>query len=369
MSGVRGWCPGALRPMESGDGWITRIRPHGGRLSPSQAAGIANAARDHGNGLIDLTGRANLQIRGVTPDSHAPLIEALRALDLIDADIEAEQRRNIIVTPFADPETDGLAAKLEAALTASALPLPAKFGFAVDTGPAPVLWDIPADIRLERGADGRLILRADGCPHGAPCHSAAEALTLAGWFLAAGGAPEGRGRMAGLIARGTPPADAILTPAPALPTPVPGPVPQGMLVGLEFGQIEAEILAALAALGPLRMTPWRMLLIEGAGRVPALPGLIAEPDDPRLRLRSCTGAPGCRHAHAPTRALARQLAPHLPKGRVLHVSGCAKGCGWPRAADLTLTATPEGFDLIRGGCASDIPQPRGLPPARLPEVL
>ncbi|RMC35320.1 precorrin-3B synthase [Paracoccus alkanivorans] len=355
--------------MESGDGWITRIRPHGGRLSPVQATGIASAVREHGNGLIDLTGRANLQIRGVTPASHAPLIEALRALDLIDADIGAEQRHNVIVTPFADPETDGLAAELEAALTASALPLPSKFGFAVDTGPAPVLQDIPADIRLERGADGSLILRADGFPYGALYRSAAEALALAEWFLAQGGAPEGRGRMAGLIARGTPPADAMLAPAPVLQTPAPGPVPQGMLVGLEFGQIEAGTFATLAAFGPLRVTPWRMLLIEGSAKIPALPGLIAEPGDPRLRLRACTGAPGCRHAHAATRALARRLASHVPKGRVLHVSGCAKGCGWPRAADLTLTATPEGFDLIRGGCASDIPQLRGLPPARLPEVL
>lgn len=369
MSGVRGWCPGALRPMESGDGWITRIRPHGGRLSPLQTAGIARAARDHGNGLIDLTGRANLQIRGVTPDSHAPLIGALRALDLIDADIEAEQRRNVIVTPFADPETDRQAAELEAASAASALPLPSKFGFAVDTGPAPVLRDIPADIRLERGADGGLILRADGCAYGAHYHDATEALALAEWFLAQGGAPEGRGRMAGLIARGVSPPDAVLTPVPALTPPVPGDVPQGTLFGVEFGQLKAETLADLAALGPLRMTPWRMLLVEGATRIPALPGLIAEPGDPRLQLRACTGAPGCRHAHAPTRALARQLAPHLPKGQVLHVSGCAKGCGWPRAADLTLTATPEGFDLIRGGCASDIPQLRGLPPARLPEVL
>lgn len=369
MSGVRGWCPGALRPMESGDGWITRIRPHGGRLSPAQAEGIARAARDHGNGLIDLTGRANLQIRGVTPDSHAPLIEELRALDLLDTDIEAEQRRNVIVTPFADPETDRLAAELEAALTGSALPLSAKFGFAVDTGPAPVLRDIPADIRLERGADGGLILRADGCANGARYHGAAEALVLTEWFLAQGGAPEGRGRMAALIARGVSPPDAALSPAPALPTPVPGSQPQGILLGVEFGQLQAETLADLATLGPLRVTPWRMLLIEGSAAIPALPGLIAEPGDPRLRLRACTGAPGCRHAHAPTRAVARLLAPHLPKGRVLHVSGCAKGCGWPRAADLTLTATPKGFDLIRGGCASDIPQLRGLTPARLQEVL
>ena len=35
------------------------------------------------------------------------------------------------------------------------------------------------------------------------------------------------------------------------------------LVGFEFGQMQAETLAALADLGALRVTPWRMLLIEG----------------------------------------------------------------------------------------------------------
>ena len=38
---VKGWCPGALRPMLSGDGLVLRVRPHGGRLSQAQAAGIA----------------------------------------------------------------------------------------------------------------------------------------------------------------------------------------------------------------------------------------------------------------------------------------------------------------------------------------
>ena len=47
MSGfqVQGWCPGALRPMQSGDGLVVRVRPQAGRLTAAQAAGIANAAR------------------------------------------------------------------------------------------------------------------------------------------------------------------------------------------------------------------------------------------------------------------------------------------------------------------------------------
>ncbi|MFN4102326.1 MAG: precorrin-3B synthase, partial [Pararhodobacter sp.] len=139
MSAVKGWCPGALQPMESGDGWVVRIRPPGGRLDAAQAATIADAAETLGNGVIELTGRANLQLRGVTPASHGPLIRALRAVGLTDPDAATEQRRNLIVTPFADAATDALACAIEAALAASDLALPAKFGFALDNGPAPVL--------------------------------------------------------------------------------------------------------------------------------------------------------------------------------------------------------------------------------------
>ena len=78
---IKGWCPGALRPMRSGDGLVVRIRPHGGRLSPAQATGIAELAERFGNGLIDVTNRANLQIRGVSDAGHASLIEGLARLD------------------------------------------------------------------------------------------------------------------------------------------------------------------------------------------------------------------------------------------------------------------------------------------------
>ena len=68
---IKGWCPGALRPMASGDGLVLRIRARNGRLTPDQAQGIAGLARQHGNGLIDLTSRANLQLR----DNHPILFQ------------------------------------------------------------------------------------------------------------------------------------------------------------------------------------------------------------------------------------------------------------------------------------------------------
>jgi precorrin-3B synthase len=404
---IKGWCPGALRPMQSGDGLVVRIRPPMGRLTPAQAEAIGRVALTHGNGIIDLSARANLQLRGVTDTSHAALIEDLGAEGLIDPDIETESLRNLIVTPFRGPpptpalpheggreapgpsvvsdaegqrlptpswagdggspsalqSIDALAALLAAAL--AKLPrLPGKFGFAVDAGPAPVLSGASADIRLERSADGRLILRPDGHGLGREVTDpGVDVIAMAEWFVRAGGVTDGRGRMAALVGRGVVPPGCNLAPANPMPVPPAGPCPDGVLVALAFGQMRAETLRTLAALGhEIRPTPWRMLLLVGARGCPDLPGVITDPADPLLRVIACTGAPGCPQARGDTRGLARQLAPHVAMGRSLHLSGCAKGCAHPGPSDLVLTATERGYDLIRGGSASDVPDLTGLSP-------
>src|SRR3546814_5915868 len=66
--------------MMAGDGLLVRVRPPQGRLAVPQAIALAEAARLHGNGLIDLTNRAALQLRGVTEQSHGPLLRQLVAL-------------------------------------------------------------------------------------------------------------------------------------------------------------------------------------------------------------------------------------------------------------------------------------------------
>jgi precorrin-3B synthase len=347
--------------MQSGDGLVVRIRPPLGRLTPVQAAAIAEAAVAHGNGIIDLSARANLQLRGVTEASHPRLIDDLRVQGLIDPDIETESLRNLIVTPFRDGETLALASALTAAL--ARMPrLPGKFGFALDSGRHPVLTAASADIRVERSAEVRLILRPDGCPLGQPVSDLAEdAIAMAEWFVANGGVSSGRGRMAALIARGVAPPGCSEMPAEALPQPMPGLHADGALVALAFGQMRAETLAAIAALGhEVRPTPWRMLFLVGAKALPSISGLIADETDPILRVTACTGAPACPQALGETRSLARAVAPHLEPGRSLHISGCAKGCAHPGPADLTLTATAEGYDLVRNGCAADIPDLTGL---------
>ena len=56
---IKGWCPGGVRPMPSGDGLLVRVRPWCGAFTLDQAKGLAEIAAALGNGHIDLTRRAN----------------------------------------------------------------------------------------------------------------------------------------------------------------------------------------------------------------------------------------------------------------------------------------------------------------------
>ncbi|MFC6689448.1 cobalamin biosynthesis protein CobG [Jhaorihella thermophila] len=360
---VRGWCPGAYRPMMSGDGLVVRVRPRLARLTREQVLGLCDAATRHGNGIVELTNRANLQLRGVTEAAHAPLLEALAALDLLDADPALEVRRNILTPPFAEP--GDLTARLAEALVARLAdlpPLPAKFGFAIDTGSARLLADASADIRLERGAAGGLILRADGAETGRPVdeeHAIDAVIETARWFADHHG-PDTR-RMARLVAaRGLPGGWTGAASAPLGARPEPGDTAIGPLVGVPFGQVRADALRALiqaSGARALRVTPWRLVLAEG-GQMPDLPDFVTRPGDRRLAVDACPGAPLCPQAQGETRALALELAARVTGS--LHVSGCAKGCARRLPADLTLTARDGRFDLIRNGRAGDAPDRRGL---------
>jgi precorrin-3B synthase len=365
----KGWCPGVWHPMQSGDGLIVRVRPYGGRLSAMQAAGLAALSERFGSGRIDVTNRANLQLRGFNNKGHESLTEELARLDLIDSDVASELQRNIVVAPFwsMGDDTRSIATELELALAARHLGLPGKFGFAVDCGSERALAEASADIRIERSAMGDLIVRADNAAMGRPIartEAVATALALAEWFVASGGVEGGRGRMAAHLGTGARLPTALAgsaRPAPAMPRPRPGLVSGGVLVGIAFGQLSAAALALLARRsGGLRITPWRMILVESLQEMPHFEGLVTAADDPRLSIEACSGAPVCPQAHADTRALATALAPYLGAGASLHVSGCAKGCAHPGISAITLVATDDGFDLVRNGSASDKPLLHGL---------
>jgi precorrin-3B synthase len=70
-------CPGLLRIVAALDGGICRIKLPGGVLRAAQARAIAEAAEQHATGVIEVTNRANLQIRGVLAGHEVALSEKL----------------------------------------------------------------------------------------------------------------------------------------------------------------------------------------------------------------------------------------------------------------------------------------------------
>ena len=366
--------------MAAADGLIVRVKPQLCQLSPDAAAGLAALAARYGTGRIEMTARANLQLRGVRADALDALLAGLDRLGLLDADAATEARRNVVLTPFREPACDrardleDVAARITAGLADPAFAaLPAKFGFVVDAARGDrALAGVSGDVRVE-GAGDAIIVRADGASTGRIAADGAEAarlaLATARWFLAAGGVgPDGRGRMRALLGSGAAPPAALAgeaRPDPAAPPLAPGPREGGLCVAAAFGELSAVGLEriARAADGPVRVTPFRMLflpnVLNGAA-LHAIPGLIVRPDDPLLRVTACIGAPNCAEAGGPTRAAARALAPHVSAAEHLHVSGCAKGCARPGPSSFTMVARPEGFDFVAGGAPGEAPCARGL---------
>lgn len=341
MTITRGWCPGAWTPMAAGDGLLIRVRPRLARLTRAQALAIAAIARDLGNGHIDLTARAALQIRGIAGDGWQPALERLIEAELVDPDPAIEARPALLVAPeWAEgDDTHRIATALLGRL--GEMPaLPGKIGIAVDAGELAVLGDDPADFRIERGATGETILRADGRATGVRLERGEEVealLALARWFVATGGSEAGR------MARHHAPlpdwAAGSISPARATGRLVPGPHRLGAAIGFMFGRVEAERLAALFAdadVRSLRITPWRIAIVEGK---PA--GEVVDPFV--LSVDACVGAPACPQATVETRPLAARLAPYVAGS--LHVSGCAKGCARARPAAVVLTGRDGRFDL------------------------
>lgn len=368
---AKGWCPGAYKPMMSGDGLVVRVRPVMARLTQAQVLGLCETAVQSGSGLIDLTSRANLQIRGVKESDHGAVLQRLAHLGLLPDNPALESRRNILIAPMWQYGTDAHQIVTTLMRRLGDFPeLPPKMGFAVDTGIAPQFTRDSADFRIERSLDDSLILRADGASRGRPItrDTAVDALIeMAEWFVATGGVEHRR--VARHVTLTALPAEwqSVLPEAPATPL-APGQTDLGAVYGVAFGQIEADALARLmraTRAKAMRVTPWRLFLLEGAD-IAETDAFITDTHDPLLHVDACPGAPLCNSSTVETRELARQLAKHLPTP--LHVSGCAKGCALPRPCATTLVGNGGAFDLVKNGRPWDAPVKTGLTPSTLLEA-
>ena len=346
----RGACPSLAAPMASGDGLLARlVLPEG--VSPAQLAGLARAAARFGSGLVEVTSRGSLQIRGLRRETVAGLAEAVERLG-----VWSPAGPPVLTGPLAgrDPGEIADPRPLAAALRAFAEPLQPKVSVVVDGGGALHLDAVAADVRLRAMPEGWLV-SAGG--------TAAEARTV-GTFDAAGAVAAGLDLLGQLSRRGVRARDLRL-PGGAAGAARPPVSPVGGFqlaegsargVALPFGQADSAALLALAeaAKGAVSIAPapGRALLVIGlsADAEPRLLaaaerlGLVTEPDDPRLSVVACAGAPACASARLPTRAMAGAVAAArvAPEGVRLHLSGCGKRCAQPDGPTVTLLAGPDG---------------------------
>jgi precorrin-3B synthase len=167
----RSACPGLFRLAPALDGGICRVKLAAGRLSADQAEAVAHAAGRFSTAPIELTNRANFQIRAVQPENELALVEALVEAGLGPQPAQGETAscavddpvllgsddvRNVMVSPLAgrDPQQIidilPLAERLLATLQGERRyhALSPKFAIQLDAGEAVAMLSHPHDIWL-----------------------------------------------------------------------------------------------------------------------------------------------------------------------------------------------------------------------------
>ena len=362
-------CPGVLRLHEAADGWLARVRLPGGRIGARALDAIARSAT-LGNGLIELTSRASVQIRGLPPHAADRCAAVLSAAGLLPS-ADHDRVRNILASPLAgrDPQslsaTDDLVVELDRALCADdeLTALPGRFLFAVDDG-THFLGGHTADValtaidrdafRLELAgaATSRTASRAQ-----APAlalEAAREILrdpTLAAARLGAGGA-------------------APHEPAPATARPrlelgmrrqADGRVALTMMPRL--GRLDIDAVRSLGAIVRERQTELRLsaqrtltlLDVDAATAEDTLErlgaaGLISDPQSGWHGLSACAGLGACAKALLDVRGEAERRAKlRSAQAGLEHWSACGRRCGRPAEAHTAFTATPAGLEVQTTG--------------------
>jgi precorrin-3B synthase len=379
--------------MRSGDGLLVRVRPRAGAFSLSSLRAIATVSARFGSGEIDLTNRGNLQIRGVAEETFDNALAALDEAGLLDASVEAESVRNVVVDPLSglDParaDIRGLATLLENALVRDRRlwSLPGKFGFSFSGVAAPQVGGRNADIMVSADGDC-LMISLDGAAN-IRCeilrdHIVESALGLALAFNELKENDPGFRRMRDAVARlGV----ATLFAMAGLKAPVPsvaergehagrvgllshGDVVFGVGAGLPFGRIVAAQLdllcdaAAAANANEIYAGSERVLVLPSLDSTRAdellrgadAAGLITRAGDVRLAMDVCPGSPACKNSSTDTRRDAQRFADSFGSALrdcSVHISGCEKGCARRAEADFTLVGRGGHYDIIRNGSAS-----------------
>lgn len=387
----RGACPGLSAPMPTGDGLLVRLLPVG-TIGLDALRELCAAAQRYGNGIVEITSRGSIQIRGLSAVSAPRFASTIAALG-----IAADDGIPVLSNPLAGLDPDelidagALAVEVRYALARSGVAqrLSAKISATIDGGAALNLDHLAADVRLraeasDSGAIFAVSIGGDGASASelgfiAPHDGGAAVVRLLETLVRRGRGARVRDIVAkhGTAAFRAAIADVVVDRSaehPARPSRDPigvhglrgGTLACG--IGLAFGHADASSLhqlaeaAAAAGANGVRAAPGRTLLIIGLSpqSVPSLLaaaealGFIIRPNDPRRRVIACAGAPICASANIAARAIAPLVA-EIAAPFEVHISGCAKGCAHPAPAALTVVGTPQGCALIVNGTTTDAP--------------
>ena len=400
----RGACPGLSAPMPTGDGLLVRLHPIGS-IPLVAFAELCRASRRHGNGVIEITARGSIQVRGLSNETTPQFAAEVAALDIVAADgvpIQCGPLAGIDAKEIFD--SAALAAELRRALAGTALEkkLNAKVSVVIDGGGVLGLSQLPADIRLTADGDNgdsslRIAIGSDGTGAslvgGVARSDAVIATTRLLEVLAKRGArardvaeTEGVKPFRFAVTDLLIPAHSRESGNPILGCRFRGDerseqsaigthrLRDGSLacgIGLAFGHSDAialerlvDIAGASGAHG-FRTAPGRVLMIIGLTSQPASGfaaaaeqlGFVVRAGDPRRNVVACAGAPICASAHIAARALAphvaNQVAPYCGDAFTVHISGCAKGCAHAVPAALTVVGMPDGCALVADGTVRD----------------
>jgi precorrin-3B synthase len=403
----RGTCPGLSQPMATGDGLLVRLTPTGTTISCEAFSALCTAARNCGNGVIEITSRGSIQIRGLTDASVKRFAAAIAAIEVAFCEGPPVLSNSLAgLDPDEALDITAIAADLRRVIAAAsfAADIGPKVSIAIDGGGALHLDAVTADVRLRAQASGAYlhVAVAGDAEAATPIGTVAtehgvEAVMRILRVMAAGGpaarardivATNGAATFSRLISD-------ILVDLPRPPRqPVADPFSTHALrdgrmaigLGLAFGHAHSTALEKLAraamdsGAAGLRTAPGHALLVvgvtrDGAGRLADIAerlGFIVRAEDPRRQVVACAGAPICAAAEIPTRALAPGIAAKSAiagtGAPMVHVSGCAKGCACPRSMPLTVVGIEGRCGVVVNGSARDQPLMMLMPEA-LPSAL
>lgn len=340
-----------LRPYISGDGALVRLRVPGGRIGADVLTELMALAGEYGAPALQLTSRANLQLRALPDPLPQGLIERIEATGLLPS-ASHERVRNILAAPL-NPSLRPLVDALDAAITAdpALTALPGRFLFALSDETGSVLsqgWDLAYQ---QLGADRGLVLAGDRALEVSHKAAVSALIYRARLFL------QHRSGEDVWNVRDLPTGSPVLVGMqqhePAASAPLkPGPIGSDLVVGVPLGMLRPEQLRAITAVtDELVLTPWRSFVLPGGARHGARlasAGLATTCESPWARLTACVGAPSCARTQTRTLDLASDATGRMSAdGTRVHVVGCERRCGAPSTDHLTLIS-PVDVDEIVG---------------------